>query len=167
MTSPTRKVSLGYGLTRARYKIRNLQDLCNDRRKEEKNIGGKETLVVGCPPRDAIAFFCCTHSAHIHSECSFVFCAIREKIETPGFYFCFYSSLFDADDAQRQWSECFSTYLLQYRSDVLQRQRRKLILLQEIIQVLLEHFKHQACVILMLEAFERSHKVELVGVFLA
>lgn len=63
-------------------------------------------------------------------------------------------------------SECFSTYLLQNWSDVLQRQRRKLILLEEIVQVLFEHLKDQACVILVLKALERSHKVELVGILL-
>jgi hypothetical protein len=62
---------------------------------------------------------------------------------------------------------CFSTYLLQYRSDPLQRQRGKLILLQEIVQILLEHFKHQTCVVLVLEALESSHEVELVSIFLA
>lgn len=61
----------------------------------------------------------------------------------------------------------FSTYLLQYRSDVLQRQRRKLILLQEVVQVLLEHLKHQTRVVLVLEALERPDKVELVGILLA
>lgn len=61
----------------------------------------------------------------------------------------------------------YSTYLLQDRSDVLQRQWRKLILLQEVIQVLFEHFEHQTCVILVLEAFECPHKVELIGVLLA
>lgn len=61
----------------------------------------------------------------------------------------------------------FSTYLLQYRSDVLQRQRRKLILLQEVVQVLLEHLKYKTCVVLVLEALEGAHKIELVGVFLA
>lgn len=60
-----------------------------------------------------------------------------------------------------------STYLLQYRSDVLQRQRRKLILLQEVVQVLLEHLKHQACVVLVLKALEGPHKVEFVSIFLA
>lgn len=65
-------------------------------------------------------------------------------------------------------SECLcSTYLLQYWSDVFQRQRRKLILLQEVVQILLEHFKHQTRVILVLEAFEGSHKIELVSIFLA
>lgn len=61
----------------------------------------------------------------------------------------------------------FSTYLLQYRSDVLQRQRRKLILLQEIVQILLEHLKDQACVVLVLEALERANEVEFIGIFLA
>lgn len=64
-------------------------------------------------------------------------------------------------------NERVSTYLLQYWSDVLQRQRRKLILLQEVVQVLLEHFEHQASVVLMLEALERSHEVELIGILLA
>lgn len=60
-----------------------------------------------------------------------------------------------------------STYLLQYRSDVLQRQRRKLILLQEVVQVLFEHFEHQTRVIFVLEAFEGSDEVEFIGVLLA
>lgn len=86
----------------------------------------------------------------------------ENKIKSPGFF-----ALFDADDAQQQWNECFSTYLLQYRSDVLQRQWRKLILLQEIVQILLEHLKNQACVVLVLKALKRPDKVELVGILLA
>ena len=85
----------------------------------------------------------------------------ENKIKSPGFL------LFDADDAQQQWNECFSTYLLQYRSDVLQRQRRKFILLQEIVQILLKHLEDQTCVVLMLKALKRSYKVELVGILLA
>jgi hypothetical protein len=60
-----------------------------------------------------------------------------------------------------------STYLLQYWSDVLQRQRRKLVLLQEVVQILLKHLKHQTCVILVLKALESPHKVELISVLLA
>lgn len=74
----------------------------------------------------------------------------------------------DADDAHQQWSECsVSTYLLQYWSDVFQRQRRKLVLLQEIVQILFQHFKHQTCVVLVLKALKCSNKVELVGILLA
>ena len=94
-----------------------------------------------------------------------------KKISGCTFFYAL--DVLDADDAQQQWNEwvskwmfCFSTYLLQYRSDVFQRQRRKLILLQEIVQILLEHFKHQASVILVLEALKGPHKVEFVSIFL-
>lgn len=57
-------------------------------------------------------------------------------------------------------------YLLQDRPDVLERQRRELVLLEEVVQVLLEHLEHQTGVVLVLEALERPHKVKLVGIFL-
>lgn len=60
-----------------------------------------------------------------------------------------------------------SEHLLQYGPDVLERQRTELVLLEEVVQVLLQHLKHQACVILVLEALVRTHKVELVCIFLA
>ena len=43
-------------------------------------------------------------------------------------------------------------------------ERAELAVLEKIIQVLLQHLKHQAGVALMLEAFIRTHKVILVCV---
>ena len=95
-----------------------------------------------------------------------------EKFQISGYFFrallffCVHSMQMMHNN--NEVSECLcSTYLLQYWSDVFQRQRRKLILLQEVVQILLEHFKHQTRVILVLEAFEGSHKIELVSIFLA
>lgn len=58
-------------------------------------------------------------------------------------------------------------HLLQDGPDVAQRQRAELAVLQEVIQVLLQHLEHQARVVLVLKALVRAHEVELVGVFRA
>lgn len=120
-----------------------------------------ETLVVGCPPAWCNACFSCAHSC-THATASEVQC---EKIKSPGFLHNFFFVLRSMQMMHN--NNGASTYLLQYRSDVLQRQRRKLILLQEVVQVLLEHLKHQACVVLVLKALEGPHKVEFVSIFLA
>ena len=65
----------------------------------------------------------------------------------------------------KQNHECF--YLMGDGPDVLQRKRLKLVLLQEVIEVLLQHLEHEACMVLVREALVCSHKVELVGIFLA
>lgn len=56
---------------------------------------------------------------------------------------------------------------MQYGPDVLQWKRREFVLLQKVVQVLLEHLEHQTGVVLVLEALERPHKVELVRILLA
>lgn len=55
-------------------------------------------------------------------------------------------------------------HLLQDGPDVAQRQRAELAVLQEVVQILLQHLKHQTSVALVLEAFVGAHKVVLVGV---
>lgn len=125
-----------------------------------------ETLVVGCPPHDAMLHILLrTQSCRKKTA---AMCNTR-KSNLRVFLNIAFVLLLDADDAQQQWSEnsLSTTYLLQYRSDVLQRQRRKLILLEEVVQVLLEHFKHQACVVLVLKALKGPNEIELVGVLLA
>ncbi len=46
-----------------------------------------------------------------------------------------------------------SLYLLQNRPDDFQWQRTKLVLFEEVIEVLLQHLKHQAGVAAVLKAF--------------
>lgn len=58
----------------------------------------------------------------------------------------------------------FFAHLLQDGPDVPQRQRAELAVLQEVVQILLQHLKHQTSVALVLEAFIRTHKIVLVGV---
>ena len=58
-------------------------------------------------------------------------------------------------------------HLLQHGPDALEQQRAELAVLQEVVQVLLQHLEHQARVVLVLEALVRAHKVELVGVLRA
>ena len=58
-------------------------------------------------------------------------------------------------------------YLLHNRSYTLEWQRTELVLLQEIVQILLEHLKHQARVILVLKYLVGAHQIVLVGVFLS
>jgi hypothetical protein len=43
----------------------------------------------------------------------------------------------------------------------------ELVLLEEIVEVLLQHFKHQTCVIFVLEALIGPYKVELLGILVA
>lgn len=59
------------------------------------------------------------------------------------------------------------THLLQNGPYVLERQRRKLVLLEKIVKVLLQHLKDQAGVVLVLKALKGPHKIELVGILLA
>ena len=51
--------------------------------------------------------------------------------------------------------------------DILQGERLELILLEEIVQVLLEHLEHQAGVVLVCEALVGTNKVVFVRIFLA
>lgn len=57
--------------------------------------------------------------------------------------------------------------LLQDRPDALEEQRAELAVLEEVIEVLLQHLKHQTRVVLVLEALVRAHKVELVCILCA
>ena len=57
--------------------------------------------------------------------------------------------------------------LLQYRPDGLEQQGAELAVLEEVVEVLLQHLEHQAGVALVLETLVGAHKVELVGVLCA
>ena len=59
------------------------------------------------------------------------------------------------------------TYLLRDRPDVLERQRLKLVVLEEVVQVLLEHLENETGVVLVGEALVSADEVELVGILLA
>ena len=52
-------------------------------------------------------------------------------------------------------------------SDVLERKGLKLVLFEEIVQILLQHLKNEARVVFVREALVRSNKVEFVRIFLA
>ena len=53
------------------------------------------------------------------------------------------------------------------RSDVFERKRLELVLLEEIVKILLQHLKDEARVVFVREALVRSNKVEFVRIFLA
>lgn len=59
------------------------------------------------------------------------------------------------------------THLMQDRPDEFERQRREFVLLQEVVQILLEHLEHQTRVVLVLETLEGAHEIELVRILLA
>ena len=63
--------------------------------------------------------------------------------------------------------ENYFTDLMCDRSDVFEGKRLELVLLKEIIQILLQHLKNEACVVFVREALVRSNKVEFVRIFLA
>ena len=52
-------------------------------------------------------------------------------------------------------------------SDVFERKGLELVLLEEIVEVLLQHLEDEAGVVLVREALVGPHKVELVGILLA
>lgn len=52
------------------------------------------------------------------------------------------------------------------RTDVLEWQRLKVVRLEKIVQILLEHLEHQAGVVLVREAFERPYEVVVVRALL-
>lgn len=54
-------------------------------------------------------------------------------------------------------------HLLEDRANVLEGQGAKLVLLQKVIEVLLQHLKDQARVVLVLEALVGPHEVVVVG----
>lgn len=56
-------------------------------------------------------------------------------------------------------------YLLQDGSYVPEGKRAELAVLEEVIEVLLQHLKHQAGVTFMLEALVRTHKIVFISVF--
>lgn len=58
-------------------------------------------------------------------------------------------------------------HLLHDRTYAFERERRELVLFQEIVQVLLEHLENQTCVVLVLKDLVGSHEVVLVRVLLA
>lgn len=68
------------------------------------------------------------------------------------------------DEAQALQLHQGGGHLLQDGADVPQRQWAEFTVLQEVVKVLLQHFKHQARVALVLETLVGAHKVELVGV---
>ena len=53
------------------------------------------------------------------------------------------------------------------RSDVFERKRLELVLLEEIVKILLQHLKDEARVVFVREALVRPNKVEFVCIFLA
>ena len=56
--------------------------------------------------------------------------------------------------------------LMRDGSDVLEGQGLELVVLEEVVQVLLQHLEHQARVVLVREAFVSTHEVVLVCIFL-
>ena len=70
------------------------------------------------------------------------------------------------DEAQVFELEQGGEHLLRDGTDELEGQGVELVLLKEVIQVLLEHLKHQAGVVLVVEALVSAHEIELVGIFL-
>ncbi len=59
-----------------------------------------------------------------------------------------------------------SKHLLGDGTDIFEGQRLKFVLFEEIIEVLFQHLKDQASVVLVLEALMAAHKIEFVGIFL-
>ena len=53
------------------------------------------------------------------------------------------------------------------RSDVFEGKRLELVLLEEIVQILLQHLKNQTSVVFVSEALIGPDEVELVCIFLA
>lgn len=53
-------------------------------------------------------------------------------------------------------------YLLENRANVFEGQGTELVLLEKVIEVLLQHLKDQACVILMLEALVGPYEVVVI-----
>lgn len=60
-----------------------------------------------------------------------------------------------------------SIYLLQNGPDDFEWQGAELVLLQEVIEVLLQHLKHQAGVASVLKALESTHHIVLICVLAA
>lgn len=62
---------------------------------------------------------------------------------------------------------CTSLYLLQNRPDDFKWQWTELVLFKEVIQVLLQHLKHQAGVAAMLETLQSTHHIVLICILAA
>ncbi len=58
-------------------------------------------------------------------------------------------------------------YLLQNRPDDFERQWTELVLFKEVIQVLLQHLKHQAGVAAVLKALQSTHHIVLICILTA
>ena len=71
------------------------------------------------------------------------------------------------DEAEVLEFEQCREHLLRDGTDRLERQWLELVLLEEVVQILLEHLEHETCVVLVLEALVGANKVELVGILLA
>ena len=52
-------------------------------------------------------------------------------------------------------------------SDVFERKRLELVLLEEIIQILLQHLENEAGVVFVRETFVGANEIEFVCIFLA
>ena len=57
-------------------------------------------------------------------------------------------------------------HLLGNGSDVFERERCELVLLEKIVEILLEHFEDETSVVLVLEAFVSPHEIEIVRTLL-
>ena len=64
-----------------------------------------------------------------------------------------------------QLCQCRQNLLCDW-ANILERQRLKFVVLQEIVKVLLQHLKHEAGMILVLEKLESTHKVIRVSILL-
>ena len=53
------------------------------------------------------------------------------------------------------------------RSDVFEGKRLELVLLEEIVQILLQHLKNETCVVFVREGLVCSNKVEFVRIIAA
>ena len=52
-------------------------------------------------------------------------------------------------------------------SDVFERKGLKLVLFEEVVQVLLQHLEHEAGVVFVRETFVGTNEIEFVCIFLA
>lgn len=57
--------------------------------------------------------------------------------------------------------------MLKYRSYKLEGQWGKFVLFEKVIEILLQHLKHQTSVVLVLETLKGSNKVVIICIFLA
>ena len=57
-------------------------------------------------------------------------------------------------------------YLMSDWTNIFERKRLELVLLEKVVEVLLEHLEHEAGVVLVREALVSPHKVKLVRILL-